>query len=116
MVGMATAPARMRTSEQTDARIGRRMKVSTTSSLGLDRGAVADLLDAGHDHLLARLEPAGDGVVVANQLAHLHRPLARDQAARPLFGDEAEVLTADPRHGGDRQRQSGRALPDDAGA
>ena len=29
MVGMATAPARMRTSEQTDARIGRRMKVST---------------------------------------------------------------------------------------
>ncbi len=29
IVGIAIAPARMRTSEQTEARIGRRMKVST---------------------------------------------------------------------------------------
>jgi hypothetical protein len=29
IVGMAVAPARMMTREQTDARIGRRMKVST---------------------------------------------------------------------------------------
>ena len=32
MVGMATAPARIRTSEQTEARMGRRMNVSTIYS------------------------------------------------------------------------------------
>src|SRR3989304_5214018 len=53
MPGMASAPARTMTSEQTVARIGRVMKVSTnigapscSGSRG-DGGAIADLLDVG---------------------------------------------------------------------
>ena len=100
IVGIATAPARMRTSEQTDARIGRRMKVSTNIAglLGLHRRAVADLLDAGDDQLVARLEAARDDVVVAEQLADLDRAAAA-RRGRPvaLLGHEAEVLAADAR-------------------
>ena len=62
-----------------------------TALFGLDRRAVADLLDAGDDHLFARLQPAGDDVVVAEHLADLHRPLPRDQTVSLPFGDEAEV-------------------------
>src|SRR6202022_576575 len=74
-VGIAISPARMITSEQTLARIGRLMKVSTNTGFdctvrvtdvectvsvfrlfpgGLhDRRAVGQLLDAGNDHGLA---------------------------------------------------------------
>src|ERR1700730_1533008 len=88
-VGMAITPARMITSEQTLARIGRLMKVSTNTGLSVrfewenfecavsvfglfaggrlrDRHAVGELLDAGHDHALTGRDPGKDHVVVTD--------------------------------------------------
>src|SRR4051812_40135142 len=114
---MATTPARMRTREQTDARIGREMKVFTNmgaGSSGLDGRAVADFLDARDDQLLARLQAAGHDVVVPANFADRDRALARDEPAGALLGDEAEILAADARNGGDRNRQSRHRTPDEA--
>src|SRR5258705_3709334 len=104
---MASTPARMMTSEQTVARMGRRMKVSTNmryqvsgvrfqevSGLRFHRHAVLQLLDVRNDHLLALLDAAPDDIAVANQIADRDRLLPRDDAALPLFGDEHEVLAA----------------------
>src|SRR5688572_12884856 len=83
IVGIATTPARMMTSEQTDARIGLVMNVLTNiiqaASFGLDGRAVANLLDARDDQLLAPLETAVDGVFVVADLADGDRALPRDQ-------------------------------------
>ena len=94
-VGMAIAPARMMSSEQTVARIGRRMKTfaehvpTPPTSLARrragarlrhrrDRRAVADLLDARR-RSAARpaLRPLTHDVVVADQRAELDRALLR---------------------------------------
>jgi len=69
----------MMTSEQTDARIGRRMNVLTNTLLRFHRRAVGDLLDAGDDELIAGLEATLDDVIVALEFADLHRPLVRDE-------------------------------------
>src|SRR6185437_6574018 len=106
IVGIAMSPARMMTSEQTDARIGRRMKVLTNTLLRLHRRAVRDLLDAGRDQLIARLQPALDNVVVALDVADRQRPLPCDESLRPRLGDEAEVLAVDAVDGRDRHHQA----------
>src|SRR5215472_3071004 len=84
IVGMATRPKRMMTSEQTDAMIGRLMNVFTNIRcarlLSLHRYAVGDLLDARHNELIAGLQSAFHDVVVALDLADFHRALMRDQA------------------------------------
>ena len=108
IVGIASAPARMMTSEQTVARIGRRMKVSTNMTDGnrLSHGRMAghcawigtpspsfwmpETIDA-----VAGLEPADDDVVVAETSPTW---TGRCRATRPLLlllGDEAEVLPAE---------------------
>src|SRR5690349_10139026 len=77
IVGMASSPARMSTSEQTEARIGRRMKTSTNMTAALlrfHRGAVAQLLHARDDDAIAGLEAARHHVIVALDFTELHRP------------------------------------------
>src|SRR4026207_1753721 len=69
--GIATTPARMMTSEHTDARIGRRMNVLTNMLFRLDGCALGNLLDAGHDQLVPRLQPGFHDVVVPFDLADL---------------------------------------------
>ena len=106
---MTIAPARMMSSEQTVARIGRRMKrllnISAPSCFAGrrrrrrgararrrhgDGHAVADLLNARHDQLLAFLQPAQHDVVVADDRSQLHRSLPRDgRAALALLDDVA---------------------------
>ena len=75
----------MMTSEQTDARIGRRMKVSTNMRYWGLTGAPSPIFwMPDDDQPVARLEPAGHDVVVADDFADLHRMLTRDQpAVRP---------------------------------
>src|SRR5215470_2106892 len=80
--GMASTPARMITSEQTVARIGRRMNVSTNkrrqpSGFGFNRNTVLQLLDIGDDHFLAFLHTASDDVGVADENADGNRLLPR---------------------------------------
>src|SRR5262245_29216294 len=99
-VGMDTAPARMISSAQTVAKMGRRMKNSTIRgrpSLRLrgHRDAVAQELGAGDDHPVAFLDPLQHDVVVAHDLSHLDRLLPRDEAVLLLLGHEREVLAAD---------------------
>ena len=79
--------------------------------LGFHGRAVADLLDARHDQLFARLEAAGDDVVVAEDLADLDgrwratRPSAACSATKqkywPLMRDTAVIGTVSP--GAERQ-------------
>ena len=97
------APARMITSEQTLARIGRLMKVSTIMAQdsglkargsgasgaaggrrvrrGRDRRAVQELLRAGDDDLLPGLDAFEHRIVVADDRADLDRALMRDELA-----------------------------------
>src|SRR5258705_13270806 len=125
--GIASTPARMITSEQTVARMGLRMKVSTNmryqvsgirfqevpgvrfqeSGFGFDRNAVLEFLDVRHDQLLAFFDAAADDVAVANQVADGDRLLPCDDAPLSLLGDEHEILTADAvdRHDGDGDRR-----------
>src|SRR4029079_8350849 len=115
IVGMAISPPRMMTSEHTDARMRRWMKVLTNMwLLRLHGRAVRDLLDARDDQLVARLQAALDHVIVAFHLAELYRPLPRDQPLRPLFGDVDEILAVDAKRGDDRHGQPGPRPPDDA--
>src|SRR5207249_12341205 len=120
---MAIAPARMMTSEQTLARIGRLMNVSTNiSSVGRvfsdppicqvqkdpaydrglrlrrDRSAVGELLHARHDKALVRFEAVEHRIAVADDWAQLDRPLPRDELPVRLFRNEREVLSADAQH------------------
>ncbi len=91
--GWRSRPPSMMTSEQTVARIGRRMKTSTniaTSSRRRRRGAPAgwarrppSSARRRHDQALAGLDPGQHRIVVADELAERHRPLARHQLARP---------------------------------
>src|SRR5262245_47958173 len=103
--------------------MGRRMKVSTIALSGsidsfrLDRRAVGDLLHSGDDHAVAGFQTSADDVIVAEELADLHRPLPGNEAAvRTVFGDKAEVLPAYPRDGSQRDADGRRRAPDDAGA
>src|SRR6188508_2169919 len=113
---MATRPARISTSEQTDARIGRRMKMSTISLFRLDRSAVADLLDARNDDALAWLQATPHHVVIADQFAQIHRTLIRDQCLSLRFRHVAEVLAVDSDDRGQRNQKAGGSLPDDPGS
>src|ERR1041385_9559593 len=122
MRGMASTPARTMTSEQTVARIGRRMKVSTNirnrasgSRLGLDGHAVLQLLEVRDNQLLAFLDAAADDIAVADEVADRNRLLMRDHAAAPCLGDEHEVLPADAIDGDDRHRECRLLGPDEAG-
>src|SRR4029077_15920748 len=132
-VGIAMAPARMITSEQTLARIGRRMKMSAITAgfgvlgsgfrvrvrvrvLVLYRYSVHELLCAGGDHPLARLDPVENGIVLAGDRADLDRALLRDELAARVFRDEGEELSVDPQDGGDGDHQDAVGLPDDARA
>ena len=72
--------------ENQDERADRREDRPANEGIGehysrFHRGAVADLLDAGHDDLVARREAAVDDVVVAEQLADFDRPLPGDGSA-----------------------------------
>src|SRR5438477_9499016 len=100
--GIASTPARMITSEQTVARIGLRMKVSTNIgcqvsgfsrglSLRLNRRSIREFLDIRDNHLLAFLDAAADDVVFADQIADGDGLLARDASALALLGDENEI-------------------------
>src|SRR5262245_22816711 len=115
MLGIASAPASTITSEQTAARIGRRMNVSTNMwrSTRLHGGAVADLLYVGDDHPIARDEAAPDDVVVAGDGPDSYRLLTRDEPLLRGLGDEDEVLSGDAVDGHDRHRQPGIVVPDD---
>ena len=72
------------------------MKVLTNMALylrfGFHRRAVADLLDAGDDQRSPGFQAALHDVVVADDLADLHRTLPRDEALSRRLGDEAEIL------------------------
>ena len=122
-VGIAIAPASMIISEQTVARIGRRMKrsVNTTRAPGAAAGRAAPRAGIGvtgapspifcmprDDQLVAGLQAADNDVVVADRLPERHRALARHGALRALVGDEREVLAVDARGGHDRHREAGR--------
>src|SRR5580765_2051467 len=97
-VGIAISPPRMMSSEQTVARIGRRMNSSENMSVlpslagpgarGCrcasrrklhDRRAVADLLQSADDQLLAGLEARDHDVVIADDLPEHDRTLMRDE-------------------------------------
>src|SRR5947208_269072 len=116
-VGIAIAPARMITSEQTLARIGRRMKVSTNTGIrdwglgirgGLGRRrrrpralrrdwrAVGELLRAGDDDTLAGLDALEHRIVVAGDRADLDGALpGRQRAAGARLADEGKELAVD---------------------
>src|SRR5688572_4875475 len=107
MFGIASAPARTITSEQTDARTGRRLNVSTnmTRLARNDRRAVAELLDVRDDHPVAGGESPLHDVVVADDGADGDRLLPGHEALDALLGDEDEVLPGDPADGDDRDGQ-----------
>src|SRR5215213_1458520 len=107
MVGIASAPASTMTSEQTVARIGRRMKVSTNIAFSarLDGRAVADLLYVRDDHAVAGGQASADDVVLAHDVAERHRLLPRDESLLRRLGDEDEMLTGNPIDRDDRDRQ-----------
>src|SRR5687768_8318728 len=117
MLGIASAPASTITSEQTVARIGRRMNVSTNMAVvpaltGIDRRAVADFLDVGHDHSLAGGEAAADDVILADDVAERHRLLPRHESLWRLFGDEHEMLPGEAAHGDHRHSERRVVAPD----
>src|SRR5512145_2290786 len=106
---MQMAPARTISSEQTLARIGRRMKTSESTLLALraragsgraerHRGAVGDLLQAGDDQLLAGLQPRLQDVVVADDGADVDRSLPGHGLPALGHGDVGEVLAVDAVH------------------
>src|SRR5687767_13052685 len=101
MFGIASAPARTMTSEQTVARIGRRMKVSTNIGglTRVHRRAVADLLHVGDDDPFAGGQPAADDVVLADDVAERDRLLPGDKPAVHLLGDEHEMLAGNAADG-----------------
>src|SRR5262245_52083309 len=115
---MAIRPARMMTSEQTLARIGRRMNVSAAMAIPLlrrrrrgaalhgDRRPVGELLHARRDDPLARLDALEDRIILPDDRPDLDRALFRDELAAGVLRDEREHLAADPQYGGDRHDQA----------
>src|SRR5262245_60040704 len=112
----------MITSEQTVARIGRRMNVSTNmrlqpSGFRFDGNTVLQLLDIGDDHFLALLHTAANDVGVADEIADRDRLLPCDERATlPLLGHEDEVLATDSIDRYDRHGDGRLVRPDDAGS
>ena len=75
--------------------------------------AVTDLLHAGHDDALARLQTGPHDVIVANDLADGNRLLTRHEALPGGLRHEHEVRAADPVDRDDRNRQRRIVGPDD---
>src|SRR5215218_9638219 len=131
IAGMASAPARTMTSEQTVARIGRRINVSTNIASALrgvrlrsargvrlqaHRKSIADLLGVRHDDLIASLQSARDHVVVADDGANGDRLLLRDESLTRGLGHEHEMLAGETADGDDGYCERRLQPPDDAGA
>src|SRR5262245_23835316 len=116
---MAMPPARMITSEETLARIGRRMNVSATTASALrrlNRRAVGQLLRTGRDDAVAGLDAVEYDVVLTDDGTDFDRALLRGQPAARLLGDEREELAVDPQHGRHGYDETLACFPDDARA
>src|SRR6185503_13668684 len=92
-------------------------KPGTTYSLSRDRRVIGELLSAGDDDPIPRLEAIEHGIVVAGDWTHLDRPLFRDQARFAVgsfgfLGHEREVLAVDAEGRGHRDDDPFAGFPD----